>query len=489
MSSQLRNDGSTHAAKDGKKKPPPANRQAGEKRKMPADESSAIELMRKRVQEYDAQHAGQASVAVPKNLLGEVEVSTNSSPSSSSAAGFVQPTTTSTTALAVTEHSIRLPTIFTASMVAQAQRTAALFVSLPSNIHTAPLTSFSGVTGGGGAANVDVWLRTVAVWMQANGVMKIPGEQQCILVAGYLTGPASEWWSSLDRADKKPKNMSEMDVAMHAQFQPLDATGPARHFIRTMKQGKLPLQDYFARFQAVLMHLPDMGEKDRIYDFLQGLNDQKLAGKVREADPDTLTQAVQLAVNKQGLAELHHSQQRAFASAPPGGALATVAALQDGASSASGATPWCDNDVFGADGGLSSPPAATRGFLAEVAERAAQATVNAMASGGGSGSNYNNRGGGGGGRFPPRSGEGGGYRGRGGSTAHGRGRGSSAPFSGRSNHGRKTSSDAPCHNCGQLGHWRNTCPTQRCGRCKQAGHGANSCPAPHPAAATNPQKN
>jgi len=101
------------------------------------------------------------------------------------------------------------------------------------------------------------------------------GEAQVKVAAQFLTNDAKMWWRR--RADQVANGSAEditswddMKKAMQTHFSPQDETWEARSRIKYIKQTG-SLQTYQQEYSSAVLELPDMSEKDKVFNFIIGL--------------------------------------------------------------------------------------------------------------------------------------------------------------------------------------------------------------------------
>jgi len=95
------------------------------------------------------------------------------------------------------------------------------------------------------------------------------------IVAQFLTGDAKMWWRR--RLDQIAQGVIsdittwlEMKDALQVYFSPQDETWDARTIIKYIKQDGT-LQQYQSAYQSAILELPDMSERDKLFNFTIGL--------------------------------------------------------------------------------------------------------------------------------------------------------------------------------------------------------------------------
>eukprot|EP00253_Pinus_taeda_P007920 PITA_07920 len=101
------------------------------------------------------------------------------------------------------------------------------------------------------------------------------GEAQVKVAAQFITNDAKMWWRR--KADQITNGSADditlwedMKKALQSHFSPQDETWEARTKIKFIKQTG-SLQAYQREFSSAVLELPDMAEKDKVFNFIIGL--------------------------------------------------------------------------------------------------------------------------------------------------------------------------------------------------------------------------
>lgn len=138
----------------------------------------------------------------------------------------------------------------------------------------------------------------------------------------FLKDAAADWWSSVDQATSVA--WADFFARLEARFVPITSAETARTKLDALAQGpKQSVHDYIMAFRALLVHLPNMDEGDRLHRFLRGLR-ASTAAQLRIQGVTTLDKAIDMAARVGQLGEA---------------AAAAVAARTGGSSSAAGGGP------------------------------------------------------------------------------------------------------------------------------------------------------
>jgi hypothetical protein len=116
-------------------------------------------------------------------------------------------------------------------------------------------------------------------------------------IAAFLTGPASDWWTSLSPAAAAGvTDVASFVAALKARFQPVTTADSARATLHSLKQNQLTVNAYIATFRKLMLHLPAMEEGDRIFSFTAGLKPSiAMQLRVHQAQIQTVDQAIEMA--------------------------------------------------------------------------------------------------------------------------------------------------------------------------------------------------
>eukprot|EP00253_Pinus_taeda_P030661 PITA_30661 len=101
------------------------------------------------------------------------------------------------------------------------------------------------------------------------------GEAQFKVAAQFLTNDAKMWWRRrvdhiINGNDDDITSWEDMKKALLSHFSPQDETWEARMKIKFIKQTG-SLQAYQWEFSSVALELPDMAERDKVFNFIIGL--------------------------------------------------------------------------------------------------------------------------------------------------------------------------------------------------------------------------
>ena len=139
-------------------------------------------------------------------------------------------------------------------------------------------------------ANVDTWLFEVEQYLIGSGI--ISDAQRISLAASYLRDLASTWWYQKCQVEHTPPTLwTEFKETLKARFQPIAAARTARANLRNLRQGGKLVAEYCNAFYKQIQLISDMGEADKIDNFMNGLN-ANIANEVDRREPKSLQEAM-----------------------------------------------------------------------------------------------------------------------------------------------------------------------------------------------------
>lgn len=118
------------------------------------------------------------------------------------------------------------------------------------------------------------WLFTVEQYFAGCGVTA--DNTKLLFITTLLTGNASTWWRAQFRLQPDGTLQSNITTwsafraALLKQFEPINSAKIARDKIATLRQGK-SVQEYTARFQSLVLDIPDMADSEKIDRYTRGL--------------------------------------------------------------------------------------------------------------------------------------------------------------------------------------------------------------------------
>ena len=201
------------------------------------------------------------------------------------------------------EQQLRDATAREAQLTAQlaAARAAAVpvaaSVSKGPRVKAPPITPFTG-TGGNLGAVVDTWLEDLQQTFEYYGATDFPDDASKLRLAKtYLRSGARTWWTtaSVDaHGNPAIATWDEFVAALHRRYRPALPAELARRRLKDLKQ-RGNVNSYAGLFQQLLAYIPNKSAEDAIFDFRCGL-DKAIAARVAEKDPQTLDEAIMIAV-------------------------------------------------------------------------------------------------------------------------------------------------------------------------------------------------
>ena len=115
--------------------------------------------------------------------------------------------------------------------------------------------------------------------------------------AMYLQGDAKLWWrvkyEAIKAGEDALETWAELKAAIRLQFFPENVEYNARRKLRELRQTK-SVRDYVREFSALMLNIRDMGDKDKLFTFLEGLKPYARMELQRQR-VDTLPKAIQAA--------------------------------------------------------------------------------------------------------------------------------------------------------------------------------------------------
>ncbi|XP_070025193.1 uncharacterized protein [Nicotiana sylvestris] len=113
----------------------------------------------------------------------------------------------------------------------------------------------------------------------------------------YLQGDAKLWWrlkyEAIKASEDALKTWAELNAAIRLQFFPENVEYNSRRKLRELCQTK-SVRDYVREFSALMLSIRDMGDKDKLFTFLEGLKPYARM-ELQRQQVDTLPKAIQVA--------------------------------------------------------------------------------------------------------------------------------------------------------------------------------------------------
>ena len=188
-----------------------------------------------------------------------------------------------------------------AALLAQASRNGAAGASSSggsSGSHGHPKgptpPEFHGTKTGG--YEIDSWVRDMRVQFTFYGARVFPDDAAKVRHAAmFLKGRAAEWWDAEDKSSGVESSWDRFVERLRERYRPMRAAVIARERLRRLKQTG-SVSAYADVFQKELTPIADMSASDQIFNFVTGLSSVAVANKVREKEPKSLHEAMDVAV-------------------------------------------------------------------------------------------------------------------------------------------------------------------------------------------------
>lgn len=123
------------------------------------------------------------------------------------------------------------------------------------------------------------------------------------LASSALTADAWAWFENLPNNDPARQQWDAFLTALRSRFQPVTSAENARAKLRVLQQGKSSVNDYISAFRRLLVSVPTMGEDDKLFAFVAGLQ-APIATQLRIHGVKTLDAAVDMAARIGSLGEM-----------------------------------------------------------------------------------------------------------------------------------------------------------------------------------------
>lgn len=148
----------------------------------------------------------------------------------------------------------------------------------------------------GTASLLDGWL--LEMKQQFTYYQLAAASEQVGMAAAHLKGVALDWWAlQLSPSDQSHlfTSFAEFEKALRGRFQPINSAQTARLALDSFRQGaKQSVADYISAFRRLLVAVPDMGESDRVHQFVRGLR-QPAQSQLLIHGVATLDKAIEMA--------------------------------------------------------------------------------------------------------------------------------------------------------------------------------------------------
>ncbi|XP_070013739.1 uncharacterized protein [Nicotiana sylvestris] len=113
----------------------------------------------------------------------------------------------------------------------------------------------------------------------------------------YLQGDAKLWWrvkyEAIKAGEDALKTWAELKATIHLQFFPENVKYNAMRKLRELRQTK-SVRDYVREFSVLMVNIHDIGDKDKLFTFLEGLKPYARMELQRQR-VDTLSRVIQAA--------------------------------------------------------------------------------------------------------------------------------------------------------------------------------------------------
>jgi len=147
-----------------------------------------------------------------------------------------------------------------------------------------------------GGYEIDSWVRDMRVQFSFYGARVFPDDTAKVRHAAmFLKGRAAEWWDAEDKSTGVESSWNQFVERLRERYRPMQAAVVARERLRRLKQTGA-VSAYADLFQKELTPIKDMSPSDQIFNFVSGLSSVAVANKVREKEPKSLHEAMDIAV-------------------------------------------------------------------------------------------------------------------------------------------------------------------------------------------------
>ena len=184
------------------------------------------------------------------------------------------------------------------ALLAQQMRNGAAAASSNSGGRSQPKgptpPEFHGTKTGG--YEIDSWVRDMRVQFSFYGARVFPDDAAKVRHAAmFLKGRAAEWWDAEDKSTGVEDCWDQFVERLRERYRPMQAAVVARERLRRLKQTGA-VSAYADLFQKELTPIKDMSASDQVFNFVSGLSSVAVANKVREKEPKSLHEAMDIAV-------------------------------------------------------------------------------------------------------------------------------------------------------------------------------------------------
>jgi len=179
-----------------------------------------------------------------------------------------------------------------------------------------------------GGYEIDSWVRDMRIQFTFYGARVFPDDATKVRHAAmFLKGRAAEWWDAEDKSNGVEASWELFVERLRERYRPMQAAVVARERLRRLKQTGT-VSAYADVFQKELTPIKDISASEQIFNFVTGLSSVAVANKVREKEPKSLHEAMDIAVRAEvflaagrfGQSHPGHFGGRSGASLQPSGA-------------------------------------------------------------------------------------------------------------------------------------------------------------------------
>ncbi|XP_060196262.1 uncharacterized protein LOC132625679 [Lycium barbarum] len=149
--------------------------------------------------------------------------------------------------------------------------------------------------GARNAKEVENFIFDIEQYFDAVGELEEP--KKVATAAMYLQGDAKLWWrvkyEAIKAGEDALETWEELKAAIRLQFFPENVEYNARRKLRELRQTK-SVRDYVCEFSALMLNIKDMGDKDKLFTFIEGLKPYARM-EIQRQRVDSLPKAIQVA--------------------------------------------------------------------------------------------------------------------------------------------------------------------------------------------------
>ncbi|PRW58283.1 hypothetical protein C2E21_3113 [Chlorella sorokiniana] len=132
-------------------------------------------------------------------------------------------------------------------------------------------------------------------------VLRIPEDWDRIqLAVSYFTGPALDWWRSLeDSVDLRPTTWENFKIELENTFQTINPVETARNKLALLEQ-VTTVRQYATQFRSTALLIPGITDEEKMDRFIRGLK-LEVQKETRFKTPKSFDEAVQIAERYEGV--------------------------------------------------------------------------------------------------------------------------------------------------------------------------------------------